>query len=525
MLTTLLLCQNSIVLAQTKNEPGKNEIIKEQWDELKPSSEGKTVTTPPVKSVDSPSMVKSAGYDYVDVSSEEGKVIVKDIIPSVPKEFEGKITLRAENVPLKIILKSIGKATGYNIVFGPHINQSQPVSINSDDVEIWRALNTILFPLSYGFRLRNNDLVILAEETRVYRISLPPVSSNINDLTSNESFVTSQNNESSNNNQNKNSSLNIRVGTKILVENKLDKLSLWDDIEDNLKSILTQNGKYSLNKPAGVILVSDLPSNLDKIDGYFNEINSRISQQIQVDVKVVEVKFTDQKTMGVDWAALTKSLGELNKLSLASNFASNAFNSGNFSTLTLTGSNPDSGTTENGINLVIKALEEYGSVEVVSQPKIALLNNTAAIIQVGTTRAFVDNSTVQTTQTGTITTLSTSQVQEGVTMRIMGNTVNDKIFLNVVPVVTTIDSIRKVTSGNTTLEAPTTTTKSINTMVKVQEGQTVAIGGLITADNAYSRDGIPGLSRLPVLGGLFSSTTKKKNRTELIVFITPKRIN
>lgn len=511
------------MLAQQNKELDKSAIIKNQWDEIKPSTAGKVVSPSNVSMDDKALENNASNFKYVDPAVENTRVIIKRIIPTVAKEFDEKISLKANNVSLKTVMKSIGQSTGYNIVFGPNIDANKNVSIDTEEIEIWRALNTLLFPMGYGFKINNNDLVVLSEETRVYRVSLPPISSNINDLTSNESF-TSSNKEESSNSDNKSSNQDVRVGTKVLVENNLDNLSLWDDLEKNLKVLLTPTGKFSLNKSAGVILVSDLPNNLDRIDSYFTEVNAKSTQQIQVDVKVVEVSFTDQHTLGVDWGAIAQNLGELNKASLATNFASNAFSSGDFSTLTLTGRKPNSGTTESGIKLVIKALEDYGKVEIVSQPKIALLNNTAAIIQVGTTKSFVDHSTTETTQNGIVTSLSTSQVQEGVTMRIMANTVNDKIFLSVVPVVTTIDSIRTVTSGNTTLEAPTTTTKSINTIVKISEGETVAIGGLITADNSNVRSGIPGLSKLPFVGGVFSTTTKKKNRTELIIFITPKKI-
>ncbi len=525
-LGTLLLCLNSTAFSQPVPENTKTAVIQEQWDQKKPFVQGKTVPNSLVKSEDTVFEKEIVPYQYADSLTKDGQVITKNIKPSVPEAYDDKITLKAQGVPLHVVLKSIGKAVGYNIVFGPGTDPKTNVSIDTESIEIWRALNTVLFPLSYGFRIDDKDLVILSEETRVYRVNLPPINSSINDLTSNESFVSSRNDQNNNNNQTheNNSNVNIRVGTKVVVENKLVGLSFWDDIETNLKTIITHSGKFSFNKPAGIVIVSDLPNNLDKIDAFFKEINFKISQQIQVDVKVVEVTFTDQRTLGIDWAILARNLGEINRLLFTTNFASNAFTSGDVTALTLTGSKPNSGSVDNGVNVVIKALEEYGNVEVVSQPKIALLNNTAAIIQVGTTKSFVDNTSIETTQSGIVTSMSTSQVQEGVTMRIMGNIVDDKIFLNVVPVVTTIDSIRSITSGGTTLEAPTTTTKSINTMVKIKEGETVAIGGLITSTTQDSVSGVPVLSRLPFLKNIFSTTTKKKNRSELIIFITPKKV-
>jgi len=91
-------------------------------------------------------------------------------------------------------------------------------------------------------------------------------------------------------------------------------------------------------------------------------------------------------------------------------------------------------------------------------------------------------------------------------------------------VVTTIDNIRSITSGTTTIEAPQTTTKSINTLVKLREGQTVAIGGLITSYVQKTKQGVPLVSRIPVLGKLFEYSQNKNNKTELVIFITPRKI-
>ncbi|MBF0620039.1 MAG: hypothetical protein HQL19_07720, partial [Candidatus Omnitrophica bacterium] len=174
---------------------------------------------------------------------------------------------------------------------------------------------------------------------------------------------------------------------------------------------------------------------------------------------------------------------------------------------------------------VLKALDSFGKVEVVSQPRVMMLNNSVANIQVGETRAYVDSTNIETTQGGgTITSATLSEVHGGVTLQILGNIVDDEIFLNVTPVVSTIDAIRTITLGSSgKLEAPDTSMKSMSAMVRVKDGTTVAIGGLITKDRSVTRSGIPVLSRLPVLGKLFSYDVRHDGRTELVVLLTPRR--
>jgi len=505
MLTLLIsLCFQSNTKAAPENNQDKLKVVQDEWN----------------KKVKEIAVSSNAVKDSLGKNQDKIPV-AKESNPTLPKTFNELITIKGENIPLNVVLKSISKATGHNIVYGPGVDMQRVVSLEMEDLEIWRALNTVLYPLSFGFKVNNNDLVILASETKVFRVLIPPVSQSFSDSTSNESFVTSGN---KNNTDNKTSgSQEVRVGTKILVESSMDHLSFWDDLIQNLQSLISNTAKFSVNKTAGTVVVTDLPTNLERLSEYFKEINSKISQQISVEVKVLEVTLTDERKMGIDWNALAKNLKGIGALSFATNFATNNFTSGDFFTFSGTGKNSDSGTSSSGVNAVIKALETYGKVELVSQPKIMLLNNIPAVLQVGTTKAFVDSSQIQTTQTGTTTALSTSQVQSGVTMRLIGTVDNDDIYLSVTPSVTTIDNIRSVTSGSTTIEAPQTTTKSLNTMVKIKTNETVAIGGLITTNAEKTRENVPGLSRIPVLGRIFEFSQKKNNKTELVIFITPKR--
>jgi type II secretory pathway component GspD/PulD (secretin) len=210
-------------------------------------------------------------------------------------------------------------------------------------------------------------------------------------------------------------------------------------------------------------------------------------------------------------------------MGMMTNFATENFAGGSLFKFMGKGPKEGSGVSQGGISVVIDALSKQGRVEIVSQPRVKILNNQVAVIQVGSTQSFVNHSTTQVTQTGTVTSLSTSQVQEGVTMRLLGNIVGEEIYLSVAPVITTIDKIRTINSGNTVIEAPQTTTKSINTLVKVKEGESIAIGGLITSNQKKNKQDVPVVSKIPFLGRLFQYTEDSNYKRELVIFITPKR--
>jgi MSHA type pilus biogenesis protein MshL len=443
--------------------------------------------------------------------------------PELPAAFEKKITLRASGVKLKTITSEIGEITGYNVVYDSDIDSNVSLSLDTQDVPVWRALNTLLFPLNYGFKVKDNDLVILSKETRTFKLTLPPNTQTFSDAISNESWTKADETNTSSD-TNSNSNMNIKVGARVFVESKEDGLSFWKDMELNLAKMVSPTGRYSFNKLAGLVMVTDSPQVLDKITGYIDLANAEADKQILVEVKILEVTLSRENTYGIDWNAIYKNIGGIKQVSLSSDFAAQNITSTGLFTLTATGPNADSGSGSGGLSALIKALQAQGRVEVVSQPKIMLLNNQAAMVQVGTVTSYVSDTTTTTTQAGIASTSATTdQVQEGVSLRLMASILDKQILVQLTPVVTTLDQIRTIDMGSgTTIEAPKTSTKSMHTLVKIKDGETIAVGGLITSKDNNIEKGIPVLRDLPLLGRFFEYKSKTHTRTELVIFITPK---
>lgn len=199
-------------------------------------------------------------------------------VSNLPPELNLKITLKGNDLPLKIYLSTISQVTGYNVITTPDID-SQKTSINLENIEIWRALKSLLYKYGYGFKITQDDLIITETETKIFNITLPAVDQSFTDETSNDSFAdnTSNNNNASSTNQ---QNQQVKVGTKIYYENTSPKLSLWTDLENNVKSMITpQIGSYSLNKVSGSIIVTDKPAVLDKIGDLVSTINESLSRQ------------------------------------------------------------------------------------------------------------------------------------------------------------------------------------------------------------------------------------------------------
>ena len=462
------------------------------------------------------SQVKEVGSQtFIKKEIEERK-------PALPETFNKTITLRAKDVALHTILARIGEATGCNIVCDPDVNSTILLSVDTQNLPVWRVLNTILFPLSYGFKVKDKDLVILSKETRTFKLNLPPDTQSFSDTISNESSTRSdQVNASGNTNNNPN--MSVKIGAKVFVESKEEAISFWKDVSLNLANMISPKGVCSYNKVAGVVTVTDNPVSLDRIASYIDLVNKETAKQILVEVKILEVTLSNEFTYGIDWNAVYKKISAIRSLSLSTNFTQNFLTPSLF-TLTASSPNDNSGVSQDGIAALIKALESQGKVEVVSEPKIMLLNNEQAMVQVGTVTSYVANTTTTTTQVGLAqASATTDQVQDGVTLRLMASILDDQIMIELTPVVTTLDELRTINmGGGTTIEAPKTSTRSMHSVVKIKDGQTIAVGGLITSNKNKNEMGIPILDRLPYVGKLFEYKSDTLTRKELVIFITPK---
>ena len=449
------------------------------------------------------------------------------IAPGLPEALNLKVTLKGNDLPLKIFLTTIAESTGYNIISTPDID-SQKTSINLEDIEVWRALKSLLYKFGYGFKVSQDDLIITQTETRIFNISLPAVDQSFTDETSNESFADSNNNNNTVTNASASSQQNedIRVGTKIFYENKSPKLSLWTDLENNIRSSITPHvGRYSINKVSGSIIVTDKPAALDKIGDLVATINERLSRQQSFEIQIIEVSLSNDHETGIDWSAIAKSMKGLNNITASTNFSSAGFLSGQLFTLSAAGPDSTSGTTNGGVSMVLKALDSMGNVNVVSKPSITVSNGFPCILQEVTSIPYISGTGQTIGNNVTQSNVTTSQVSDGLTMRLEAKIEDKRTVLNISAAVNTLDSMTEVPVGNgLTIQEPQISTKSITTNVGVEPGRTLILGGLISTTKSNLKEGVPYLDKIPFLGSAFQYKARSNQKTELVIFITPKDV-
>ncbi|MDQ7059428.1 MAG: type II and III secretion system protein [Ghiorsea sp.] len=187
-------------------------------------------------------------------------------------------------------------------------------------------------------------------------------------------------------------------------------------------------------------------------------------------------------------------------------------------TATLDGQN---NSATNQVSTVINALSEQGSVRMLSQPRLLILNNQSAMIKVGTDQPFFSQTTTPGTGGSAATvTEDVRVVTIGLVLAVTTQiSANGWIMLDASPIITRLVGTATSPLGST---APILDIKQASTLVRVRDGETVVIGGLIQDETSENERKVPLLGDIPGLGALFTSSYKHKQRTELVIFLTPK---
>ena len=249
-------------------------------------------------------------------------------------------------------------------------------------------------------------------------------------------------------------------------------------------------------------------------------------RQVVMEVTIAEVTLTDDIQFGVDWLfrggapSGNGSGGNINSLLVGSQNPG-APSNGNSAIAKLAQGFTyilNNAKFPGGIQAALKLLDSYGNTKVIANPHVAALDNQKATIKSGDRIPISSNTTVGGTLNGITTT--SQYIDTGVLLQVTPH-------INAGGLVTLDVQAEVSVPGNSGCPAeqqcaPPISTRSVQTLIAVPTGRTMVMGGLINETRSNTSQGIPLVSRIPFLGGLFGEQELKNNRTELVLFITPR---
>lgn len=238
--------------------------------------------------------------------------------------------------------------------------------------------------------------------------------------------------------------------------------------------------------------------------GELLELLDKPKRQVLIEATIVEVKLSDGSSFGVQW--------DLVQDRLAATFTDTG--SGDLTSL-FPGVSVSYINTD--IAAVINALATTSDVEIVSSPRMLVLNNETARLQVGDQVPIITQSAVSVSDPGAPLVNSTSYRDTGVIL-----TVTPRIRAGGMVEIDVSQEVSGVSETTTSaIDSPTISQRSIQSVLAVPDGSTAVLGGLMSSTRSYSQTGIPILKDTPVLGAIFRSTGQSERRTELVILIEP----
>jgi MSHA biogenesis protein MshL len=437
------------------------------------------------------------------------------ILPSVYEDvsvFDGEsITFSAEQANLYKVLYSISKIAGLNLIIDKDVQNDIPVTLSVKDANLKDVLNIIMQMSGCYYTLDGNILHVKEYMRKIFNISYVHANSSFSTKLGGDTLSTATSGGSSGGSS---SGQGISGKYSLNYETPKGDNDFYKHIDENIKSLISKKGTYTLNRFSGVLSVYDKKQNIDAISNLIKDVKKQFNKQILIEAKILEVSLNKSHQLGIDWDAVGHSVfSPGDKLSLGQ-------------TLGLTGA--VAGTVSynsTNFNALINAIDENGKIDTLSNPRIKVLNGQSAIISSGKLVPYWEKQVDTTQGTGTSDTQVTynrRDVLDGVTMGVTPTVMdNGKIMLNITPISSSIEGEKNDPAGNS---APIINIKEAGTIIYAKDNDLVLIGGLISNSVSKKHTSVPILGDLPIIGSLFRQTNNVKEKKELVILLRIKVI-
>ena len=296
--------------------------------------------------------------------------------------------------------------------------------------------------------------------------------------------------------------LNQPLALLTIPVNHADLNNLVETIQS--QGLLSERGKAFIDKRTNSIIITDMSTKFSNIKKLVKSLDQPIPQ-VHISAHIVTMNKQSMDELGIKWGYKGHSSQLLSKFDVDFG-VTNAPSSVGFNLAKLSGSL---------LNLELSALESENQLEIIASPNLLTANQNIASIKQGTEIPYeVSNGGNGSTS------IEFKQAVLGleVTPKIIAN---DQMILDLYITQNTAGRSIKRRDGG---EALAIETQEIRTQVKIKSGETVVLGGIFQQINNVSKNSVPGISNIPIIGNAFKNKAKKQQKRELVIFITPQLV-
>jgi general secretion pathway protein D/MSHA biogenesis protein MshL len=494
-----------------------------------------------------------------------------DVLGEDTEDYEIKVGANISSTkgpqPLWDILKRVANLKGMTVSWASDVDQNVLVDVNiSADDNYYQAIDNILRQVDYFHEVKGNAIIVKYRETKRYNIAIPFMKGG---YTSNVggNFLA-----------NREAATGTEGTVKVLsADNKFD---IWENINANLDKIVqewrtqktqqqeviateataeTKGGEegteektqqatrqvslggsyFTIDKAVGLITVTAPRPLLEKVDAYIESLKKELYRQVIIEAKIIEVFLKDNSKIGLDWSQVLKNFDLSGWVEFGTGGALGQVWPWNPPKEMKPDANYPSTYPGSMIyrvsmdavpfNVMLNALNEQGEATVLSNPKVTVLNGQPAVINVGKDITYIDSiETEVDDETGDRTyTVETDSVVEGIALGVMASIIDDdSVVMHLTPITTELvgDTIEYRAVGFGEVGLPVVQIREMSTMVQVNNGEMLIIGGLIDSNDGKTEDFAPVVGDIPLIKYLFGVEEKIKEKRELVILLTPKII-
>ena len=496
------------------------------------------------------------------------KAMLPPLVVEMPGQVEAKpleqrFDLNVSGAPAAQVFLAIASGSNYSIVVHPEVRES--ISVNLKNVTVLEALDILRDLYGYDYRVQGNRVTVLpvTMRTRVFRVNYIQANrTGRSDVRVSSGSITDA--PSAGGAAGGTTTVGGGSPQRLTESSRVTTSSdstFWADIAKSVTAIVGggEGRNVIVNAQSGVIVVRALPAELRSVETFLKEMQLIVERQVMLEAKIIDVTLREGFEAGINWAAFRDgstrgatgvvrpgtTIGRTGDLSTPTALLpdgsidpASAFSA---ATLGAAAASLATGLTAPGavfglalqtsdFAALLTFLETQGSVNVLSSPRVATINNQKAVLKVGQDDFFVTNiSTTSTTSgAGTVTTptITVQPFFSGVALDVTPQIDEENnIILHVHPQVSRVVEQRKVVDlgnlGNFVLPLASSSVNETDTIVRVQDGNIVAIGGLMRQETMIADSQVPGVGDVPGLGELFKQRNRRTTKSEIVILLKP----
>ncbi len=506
-------------------------------------------------------------------SDAVSRALLPPMVVEMPRadaqKADARFDLSVNNAPASQVFLAIVSGTRFSMVLHPDVKGD--LSVNLKDVTVTEALDTLRDLYGFDYSVQGNRITVLPAtlQTRIFKVNYLQAlrrgqtetrvsSGSITDGTSSPGTpapgaipVPTTGPTGAANTRATESS---RVTTT-------SSSNFWGDIQNSLTAILggATGRSVVVNPQSGVIVVRAMPNELRGVEQFLTAMQLIVERQVMLEAKIIEVRLRDGYQAGINWAGFRDgstrfgtgvispgttlqrqgSIGTPTTRAADGTLRSDSVFSGGSTSGVANALALGAGAAGGLFGLALQTqdfaalltfLETQGGVNVLSSPRVATINNQKAVLKVGTDDFFVTNVSTTSSTSGSSTTvtptITVAPFFSGIALDVTPQ-IDDgsSIILHVHPSVSNVVERRKIIDlgslGSFTLPLASSDVNETDTIVRVTDGNIVAIGGLMRQQSSSERSQVPGLGDAPGVGGLFRQRDNSNTKSELVILLKP----